>query len=128
MLVISSCVVLAIAAGLVFRTVQMWRSPSSISLEPPARWPVGPIYWRGVNRAMAVFSFTALTLGLIGVLSVSGYASSLRTALAFLWFAGICLVVFVLAVNRPKFLVPPALRGLPGAFAEERLQRSGTRP
>lgn len=72
---------------------------------------------------MAVFSFTALAMGLFGVLSISESTSPLRVILSFLWFGGVCLAVFVIAVNRPKLLVPPSMRGLPGALAEERLQR-----
>jgi hypothetical protein len=122
-ILIAGIVLIVIGVALLARTVQMWRNSASIREHPSTQSPVPAIYWTAVHRSLLVISGATLVGGLVCILSIFDSPDVVRAVLAFTWFCLIVLGVIVVATNRPRFLVPPTLRLLPGAIEEERRSR-----
>jgi hypothetical protein len=101
---------------------RLWRA-QTLSGEPPSSYPLAPSSW-------LIFERSRLTIGLAGLaLSVGAGVAVLATGdgppSPWLTWTALPVVVLtfgldtsVMLLNRPKFLVPPAYRALPGTIGE----------
>jgi len=116
-----------LAAGLVlamwlYGAPRLWRGVSDVEEAPPP-WPLGDAMWHGVIRSFIVWPpFVALALagGAVAELTDRDDLGLMLGLLGIL--GGLVVHLPILLVNRPKAVVPPALRGQPGALREWRQQ------
>jgi hypothetical protein len=120
------------------------QTPSStVILAPPISWPYGDVAWRGFARAMPVGGIGGWTLAVFAfwcfmLLTSFGRFEFVSNQAARDWlgwgltvgFVGmlgaLLLSMSVFLFNRPKLVVPPAYRHLPGAVEEWRHQTPET--
>ena len=93
--------------------------------DPPSAWPWGGPLWRGYVRSLPVLPGAMSLLVVIavtgGVIARHSTAASAWLVVTLAWFAAVVLGVgSVVLFAWPQRLVPPALRGQPGALAEWR--------
>jgi hypothetical protein len=122
---------------------KFWPSeaPAKVIPAPPTSWPYGDVAWRGGVRAIPVAGIGGSTFLVVGfwclmLLASFGHSEFVSNQAARDWLgwgltvgfvgmlvaAALCVSVFLF--NRPKLLVPPAYRRLPGAIEEWRNQTS----
>jgi hypothetical protein len=99
--------------------------------DPPSAWPWGAPLWRGYVRSLPVLPGATSLLVVIAVAGAfiprHSAAASVWLVVAIAWFAAVVLGVGSIVLwARPQRLVPPAIRGRPGAVAEWRT-RAGAR-
>jgi hypothetical protein len=114
----------AVVLGLwLYGAPRLWRGETDVDAVPLA-WPLGQVWWRGVIRSFIVWPpFVALALAGGAVAELTS-KDDLGMALGLIGIlVGMALHLAIVLVNRPKTLVPPALRAQPGAIAEWRQRR-----
>jgi len=97
----------------------------------PSAWPFSRAHWNGVVRSyVAVGPFIAVFVGvgLVGLV-LEGRLSPAQDDLVWAISGGSLLVALlimggVILWNRPKFIVPPHLRGAPGLLEARRRSRN----
>ena len=108
---------------------RQWRGTGRLAAgEMPPFFPFSDPVWRGVVRSFSAcgpFVVLLLAGGAAAALAPEGSATfSAAMAAGFVGLTGfVVLHVSILFLNRPRFLVPPALRDEPGALAAWRRQR-----
>lgn len=122
------CAIVAVGLliGWLFVRPRYWRAePSTLDSSPPLWWFLSEDAWRGFLRSSsATVPLIVLVLLFGSLVMVFGEKS---TAAAIFGLAGavLLIVIYLLAVsitlwNRPRFVVPPALRSHPGSRAQRR--------
>jgi hypothetical protein len=107
-------------AGWLVGAPRLWRGDAEVD-EPPPAWPFGAAAWRGVMRSFIVcppFIVLVFAGGAVAELSDADDLGMAIGAIGLL--ASVVLHVPILLWNRPKALVPPPMRGEPGALREWR--------
>jgi hypothetical protein len=124
--IVTFVVVYALVAG------KYWRGeegePNDIA---PSAWPFSRAHWNGVVRCyVAVGPFVAVfvSAGVLGA-RFEGTLSPALENLIFVVGGGsflvmMCIYAGVILWNRPKFIVPPHLRGAPGLLEARRRSRN----
>lgn len=105
---------------------KVWRGESGLDGDvPPAWWFLGDAVWRGVARAYLATAPFVLLMFAGGAVAEFTDAEDVGMAIAAgaLLLGGIAHFSIVL-FNRPRALVPPHLRGEPGALEERRRRRA----
>jgi hypothetical protein len=106
----------------------LWRRPVDAFGEPLAWWVWGAPLWRGYVRGMAAVGATFVVDLLLILLVIWGPGGdavllAIAAALVLSLTAGLVLAVTIALFNRPRWAVPPHLRGQPGAVREWRPRR-----
>jgi hypothetical protein len=107
-------------AGWLVGAPRLWRGDAEVD-EPPPAWPFGAAAWHGVMRSFIVcppFIVLVFAGGAVAELSDADDLGMAIGAIGLL--ASVVLHVPILLWNRPKALVPPPMRGEPGALREWR--------
>jgi hypothetical protein len=98
---------------------KVWRGESGLDgNRPPAWWFLGDAWWRGIARAYLVTGPFVLVMFAGGAIAEFTDADDVGMAIAAAaLLAGILVHASVVLFNRPQAVVPPHLRGEPGALA-----------
>jgi hypothetical protein len=112
---------------LIWLVPQYWRNQRGLHPDtPPPGWPLSNRAWRAFARAWplgAVSFIAAIPFVFVAKLASAGstaaVSASVVVALIGIVFWGLAIPAVVL-VNRPRFLVAPHHRALPGWLAERR--------
>jgi hypothetical protein len=114
----------AVVLGLwLYGAPRLWRGEADVDTEPLA-WPLGRVWWRGVIRSFIVWPpFMALALAGGAVADLTSRDDLGMILVLIGLFGGLTIHLTIVLVNRPKAVVPPALREQPGAIGEWRQRR-----
>lgn len=133
---VAFAVVLAIVAGGFRNLPRVWRHEFRHFDRTPPYWPWGAALWRGFVRMMPMGVVGCAVLVIVAVVLLLTPEEPSGPFVRPYWAVVPCLVALgvvfagmlsVVLVNRPRVIVPPHLRGQPGALAEWRERQSGRR-
>ena len=101
---------------------KVWRGESGLDgNRPPEWWFLGPATWRGVARAyIATVPFALVVVAGAMLAELGGHEDAGMALAVAAIAAGAIVHAGIVLFNRPRALVPPRLRGEPGALAERR--------
>jgi hypothetical protein len=106
--------------------VMLARNPAGQNADlgrPAEWWPFDLVSWRALVRIAPVGAAEAVIWGawyIVAGLSPSTVVDAFQSGLQVLVVIALGLLVTVALFNRPRILVSPSLRGLPGALEEWR--------
>jgi hypothetical protein len=105
---------------------KVWRGESGLDGNtPPQWWFLGDALWRGIARAyLATVPFLLAMFAGAAVAEFAGDEDLGMTIAAAALLVGAIVHFSIVLFNRPRALVPPHLRGEPGALEERRQRRA----
>lgn len=119
-------VAIGLLCGWLFVRRRYWRAdPSTLDSSPPLWWFLSTETWHGYLRGTAAtVPLTVLVLLFGSLVSVFGKDSTAAVVFGLTGAAMLIVVVVLVASvtlwNRPRFVVPPALRSHPGTREQRR--------
>jgi hypothetical protein len=117
--------------GGLFGLVSIIRRPTGVAAEinrPPEWWPFDLPSWRALVRIAPVGAAEGVIWGawfIAAGLADSGPVDAVQAVLQVLIVVALVALLAVALFNRPRILVSPPLRELPGAIDEWRSQDAG---
>lgn len=121
--VLVASVAIGLLIGWLYVRPLYWAAdPSTLGSSPPSWWLLSEEAWRGVLRSSPATAPMIALMLLCGAASMAFGEHTTPGAVFALVGAGLLTGAFALAVsvtlwNRPRFVVPPPLRSLPGSRA-----------